>query len=179
MQKDTRTYFETEIAILYDDIIRSLMHLGCEASIAEDMAQETMKKAWENIQHLMDIDYATNWLYTVARNNFYSYARLAFHKYEYTEADFSLSDYECSKIEHDIANFIAKQESYDILENSLDLLEPKYSDLIRMRYFGELSYHEISEQLALNENTARSTVSRGLSKLKKILIKQGYMKEVD
>ena len=179
MHRNSNDYFHKEIAPYYTAIYRYLLRLGCEENLAEDMSQEVMEAAWKNIDHLMEIDYDKSWLFTVAKNKYYSYARLVFHKYEYTDADFLLSDYECSKIQEDISNFIIAQESTEIIEKALDLIDDKYSDLIRMRYFGELTHHEISEKLLLNENTVRSTVSRGLKILKEVLTKLGYMKEED
>lgn len=177
MRKNSKDYFNTEIAPLYNAIFLNLLHLGCEETLAEDISQDVMEKAWKNIDFLMDIDYTTEWLFAVARNSYFSYARLVFHKYEYNDADFALSDYECSKIEQDISDFIVQQESMEIIEKSLNLIDCKYSDLIRLRYFGELSNREISEKLLINENTVRSTISRGLKKLKEILIKLEYMEE--
>jgi len=170
-------YFNKEIAPYYPAVYRYLLKLGCEEDLANDMAQETMKAAWEHIDELMILDHKIYWLLTVAKNKYFSYARLVFHKYEYLDEDFVLADYENSKILKDISNIFVRQESHEILEKALSLMDNKYSDLIRMRYFGDYTYHEISEQLGINENTIRSAIMRGHHKLAKILTDLGYIKE--
>lgn len=176
-RKKQDNYFTEKIAPYYDDIYRYLLHLGCEINLAEDITQETMKAAWENIDDLMDADYARFWMLRVSKNKYISYARLVFHKYEYTDEDFILSDYENSKIINDISDLIIAQESKELIDKALSQMDSKYSDMIRMRYFGEMTYREMSEKLRINENTIRSTVMRGTHRLEKILTDLGYNKE--
>lgn len=169
--------FEQDIIPLYEDLYRYLLKLGCEPIIAEDMIQEVMQKAWENIRQLEPIEYKRQWLFTVARNQYYSYTRLVFHKYEYSDGDVNMLDYECSSIEEDVAAILVRQESMEVVETALRQLPDKYAALIRMRYFGELSHQEIAEELSIKPGTVRSMISRGLTKLKPILIAKGIQKE--
>lgn len=176
-RKKQENYFIEKIVPYYDDIFRSLRHLGCEENIAQDMAQETMKAAWENIDKLMDIDYAVYWIFNVAKNKYISYQRLVFHKYELYDEGLALANLENSKVVKDISAFVIAQESHAIMEKALSQLDKKCSDLIRLKYFGDYTYREIAEMLELNENTVRSTVMRGIHKLDKILNDLGYKKE--
>ena len=175
--KKQHDYFTREIASQYSNICGYLCKLGCSNILAEDMAQETLKTAWEHIDELMDIDYAVYWILKVAKNKYYDDARLVFHKYEYYGEDFYLSDHENALILKDITNIILAHESHEIIEQALSQLDSKYSDLIRMRYFGDYTYREMSEMLSINENTIRSAVMRGQHKLAKILTDLGYIKE--
>ena len=176
-RKKQDDYFTQEIAPYYTKIYQYLIHLGCEENTAYDMAQETMKSAWENIDKLMDIDYAVYWIFHVAKNKYIDEQRLAFHKYELCSASINGSDRENSKVIKDITDFITKQESYAILDKALSQLDKQYSSLIRMKYFGGLTSREISEKLGINENTIRSTIMRGIHKLHDILNDLGYIKE--
>ncbi len=176
-RKKQEDYFTQEIIPYYNRIYRYLLHMGCEEHIAHDMAQETMKAAWENIDKLMDVDYAVYWIFDVVKNKYISYKRLAFHKYEFYGADFNVSDHENSKVLTDISSFITAQESHEIMDSALAKLDRKSSDLIRMKYFGDITYREMSEKLGINENTIRSTVMRGVHKLHGILTDMGYIKE--
>lgn len=176
-RKRQNDYFTKEIAPYYDNIYRYLLHMGCEENTARDMTQETMKAAWENIDKLMDIDYAVYWIFDVAKNKYISYQRLVFHKYEFYGADFNITDYEDRKVLKDISSFVTAQESHEIMDIALSHLDKKSADLIRMKYFGDITYREMSEKLGINENTIRSTVIRGVHKLHGILIGLGYIKE--
>lgn len=176
-RKKQEDYFVREIAPYYNNIYQYLLRLGCEEHIAEDMAQETMEAAWKNIDKLMDIDYAPYWILDVAKNKYYSYLRLVFHKYELSDEQFDLSDLERSKVLKDISVLIVAQESHEIVDKALSQLGSKYSDLIRMKYFGGYTYREMSEKLGINESTIRSAVMRGIHKLDKILKDLGYTEE--
>ncbi len=176
-RKKAEIFFNKKIEPQYPVIYRHLINLGCEEEVALDLAQETMKTAWENIYDLIDMTYPVNWLYTVAQNKYYSYARLLFHKYEYASTDYIISEAEDEQNTKDIADFIASHESIELVDKALSLLDSKYSDLLRMRYFGDYTYHEMSEILGLNESTIRSAVRRGKHKMAKILTDLGYEEE--
>lgn len=167
--KRYKKIFEKKILPFYEELYRFLLTLGCDSITAEDIIQEVMEKAWNQIDKLSQIDYHKNWLFAVTKNQYYSYMRLAFHQYEYTSEDFLLSDTECNQIEKDIVEILILQESSNAIEDALHKLPEKYSSIIRMRYFAELSYQEISEKLAIKPSTARSILSRGLKKLKILL----------
>ena len=50
--------------------------------------------------------------------------------------------------------------------NLLNEMEPKYKEIIVMRYFQDLKIDEIAEILDLNLNTVKSRLYKGLKKLK-------------
>lgn len=169
--------FQKTIVPLYEITYRYLLRLGCNNILAEDIVQETMKSAWENYEFLDSINYHENWLKTVARNKYYSYQRLAFNKYEYCDSEIELTSDECNRIEQDVCELLTKLESYEELELALSMIDEKYSNLIRMRFFGELTYNEISQNTGLNINTVRSAVSRSLIRLNTILNDMNKSKE--
>ena len=168
-KKLIRDLFTQQIVSFYEDIFRYLLHLGADETLAEDMAQEVMVKAWENKEKLLNVEYQKPWLLRVSYNNYISYRRLAQHKYLYSLSDFDLPEWECKHAEQDILTILANDEFCQIMQLALDRLDKKYSEPIRLRYFGELSYKEIAEILQINQNTMRSIISRGLQKLKPIL----------
>lgn len=170
-------YFNNEIAPHYHEIHRHLIKLGCEEYLALDMAQETMATAWKHIYEVMDMDYPVSWLYTVAQNNYFSYARRLFLNYEYPDTDFIYSDIELCEYEYDIADLIIANESSEIVEKAFSMIDVKYSHLLRMRIFGEYTYEEMSEILGMNSSTIRSAVRRGKLKMAEILNESGYFKE--
>jgi RNA polymerase sigma-70 factor (ECF subfamily) len=55
-----------------------------------------------------------------------------------------------------------------LLRESLDLLGDPCREIIELRYFGDLSYEEISDALELNPKTVSSRLSKCLQQLEKI-----------
>jgi RNA polymerase sigma-70 factor (ECF subfamily) len=63
---------------------------------------------------------------------------------------------------------LLKAEKGALLLTALEQLEDPCREVIELRYFGELSYEEISKALDLNEKTVSSRLSKCLDKLEEI-----------
>ncbi|HWX19996.1 MAG TPA: sigma-70 family RNA polymerase sigma factor [Candidatus Binatia bacterium] len=59
-------------------------------------------------------------------------------------------------------------EQMALVRQALDQLEPPCREIIELRYFGELSYEEISRSLQLNPKTVSSRLSKCLDRLEEI-----------
>lgn len=127
----------------------------------DDVIQETIINAFENIKNLRDEKNFKSWLITILIN-------------------------ECKKIlrknkklvlvhEFKSKGFEAQYENIDIIE-AIDELDNKSKEIVILYYFEGLKQEEISEKLNLNSNTVRTKLSRARKKLYKIL-GEGYMYE--
>ncbi len=56
-------------------LYRYLLYLGCDATLAEDLVQETFLAAWEKRWEDRGPSATAAWLRTIARNRFYSHVR--------------------------------------------------------------------------------------------------------
>ena len=65
-----------------------------------------------------------------------------------------------------------KKQQTEQLKEIIDKLPPRYKTLIVLRYFDELSYEEISEQLDLPLGTVKAQLFRGRDLLSNILGKR-------
>lgn len=63
---------------------------------------------------------------------------------------------------------LARQEDASLVVAALHQLGDPCREIIELRYFGELSYEEISKALDLNEKTVSSRLSKCLDKLEEI-----------
>ncbi len=63
---------------------------------------------------------------------------------------------------------LLKAENAELVGHALNQLEQPCREVIEMRYFGDLSYEEISRELDLNEKTVSSRLSKCLDRLEKI-----------
>lgn len=67
---------------------------------------------------------------------------------------------------------LEKRERHELLRHAIRQLSPLQQQLLTMRYFGKLSFAEISEITGINKNTCLGTVRRALIKLRTYLIPQ-------
>ena len=62
-----------------------------------------------------------------------------------------------------------KKQRIAILRQIVDQLKPKYRDLVKLRYFKELSYEEIAETLEVPLGTVKAQLHRSREQLFKIM----------
>ena len=62
-----------------------------------------------------------------------------------------------------------KTQRIAILRRIVDQLKPKYRDLVKLRYFKELSYQEIAEYLEIPIGTVKAQLNRSREQLFKIM----------
>lgn len=60
-------------------------------------------------------------------------------------------------------------EDYRFIANNVDSLLPKYREVVKLRYWGQMSYGEIASALNIKEGTAKVRHHRAIEKLKENL----------
>lgn len=131
---------------------------------AEDLTMVAFSKAFHNLaNYSADFAFST-WLFRIATNNCIDFIRKK--KLLTTSIDHSQSD------DNDAAPIAVKdramtpEESIIKDQRALKIreviqqLSPKYRQLIELRYFDELSYEEIAEQLDLPLGTVKAQLFR-------------------
>jgi len=154
-------------------LLRYISRLGCkDTSAARDLLQEIFIKTFV---HLNDYDHSlqfSSWIYRIAHNETISYFRkersrpgiLAraedFFLFEAIADDALLSD--------------QKERRHTVLEikAAVDRLEPKYREIIVLKFFEEKSYEEISDILQIPQGTVATLISRAKKKIKIYLEKR-------
>jgi RNA polymerase sigma-70 factor, ECF subfamily len=63
---------------------------------------------------------------------------------------------------------LMRAEQVALMQEALDELDPRCREIIELRYFGDLSYDEISRSLRLNPKTVSSRLSKCLDRLEDI-----------
>ncbi|WP_295773236.1 sigma-70 family RNA polymerase sigma factor [uncultured Mucilaginibacter sp.] len=130
---------------------------------AMDITVETFAKAFEKLDKYQP-DYAfSTWLFRVATNNCIDFLR---KKKLNTVSINNMMDEEDDRplqIKADTLNpeetSIKKQQSNEI-KMLIESLPPRYRNLLTLRYFDELSYEEIAQQLDLPLGTVKAQLFR-------------------
>ena len=171
-----------ELMKLYRDPIYFMLYEKVnDQELAKDLTIEALGKAFSKL-HLYTPDYAfSTWLYTVARNHCIDYLRK--HKLPTISIQKMMSNEEGKRSNFDIISKdldpeqkMEKKQRIAILRQIIERLKPKYRDLVKLRYFKELSYEEIAEIKEVPLGTVKAQLHRSREQLFKILsgIKDEY-----
>lgn len=157
-----------------DSIYFMLLKMTNNSDDADDLTIEAFGKAFKKL-HQYTPDYAfSTWLFKIASNNCIDFIR---KKKKYTlSIDKTFENQEGSEMAQNIPagildpeeNFIKKQK-VKLMREIVDKLKPRYKALIEMRYFKELSYEEIAEELQLPLGTVKAQLFRAREFLYNIL----------
>jgi RNA polymerase sigma factor (sigma-70 family) len=147
-----------------DSIYFMILKMVNNKEDAMDLTVETFAKAFEKLDKYQP-DYAfSTWLFRVATNNSIDFIR---KKKLHTTSIHGMTDEDGDEqplqIKADVLNpeetSIKKQQTEE-LKLLIQSLPPRYRNLITLRYFDELSYEEIAQQLDLPLGTVKAQLFR-------------------
>jgi RNA polymerase sigma-70 factor (ECF subfamily) len=134
---------------------------------AEDITIETFSKAFDKINSY-NPEYAFNtWLIAIAKNVHIDMLRKKKTSLfvDIDDENESRQAYNMPDTSPTVEDTIIKEQNLNELLQHIRSLKPHYQEVIQLRYFQELSYQEISEQL----NEPLSNVKVKLLRAKKLL----------
>lgn len=122
---------------------------------AEELAQETYLKAYENIGTLKNKATAKEWLFRIARNTCLDHA-----KRERWRKFMRLTEEKEPVLEKNPESQLLWAEQLELLKKSIKELPVKQKEVFILREYGLLSYHEIAQTLGIKEGTVMSRLKR-------------------
>ena len=157
------TGFEKIYREHFGTVYKYLLHLCRNASLADELAQETFFRAMRSLDKFDGRCQVDVWLCQIAKNAFYSYYR----KHKNTEnvlpeIDSGLS-VEGAVLDH--------EQAMAIYEKLHDLNEP-YMEVFMLRLFGGLEYAQIAKLFQKTEGWARVIYHRAKMTLTKSIEKE-------
>ena len=155
-----------------DAIYYMLLKMVNNASDAEDLTIEAFGKAFKNIQQYAPNYAFSTWLFKIATNNCIDFIR----KKKASHVSLDHNDDEHEKASMDIQapvmdpeETMINEQKIKLMRSIVDKLKPRYRKLIELRYFKELSYEEIAEELELPIGTVKAQLFRARELLYNIL----------
>jgi len=132
---------------------------------AEDLTIEAFAKAFRNL-HRFKKDYTfSTWLFRIATNNAIDFIRKK--KLDTLSIDSSYKDDDGETISIDVQDDnlnpqeeTIKKQKIGLIRDFVTKLPPKYQRLVRLRYFDELSYEEIAQELDAPLGTVKAQLHR-------------------
>ena len=157
-----------------DSIYFMLLKMVNNRDDAEDLTIEAFGKAFKNL-HQYTPEYAfSTWLFKIATNNCIDFIRRK--KKNTISIDKSFENEEGDEISFDLKSEfldpeekLIKKEKIVLMHEIVEKLKPRYKELVELRYFKELSYEEIAEELQLPLGTVKAQLFRAREFLYQIL----------
>ncbi|AGA78299.1 RNA polymerase sigma factor [Echinicola vietnamensis] len=152
-----------------------------DADDAEDLTMEAFAKAFRNL-HKFKKDYTfSTWLFRIATNNTIDFIRKK--KLKTMSLNNTLTDDGGNSVNIDVEDddnnpqdeFI-KSQRIEMVRIFVDKLPAKYRKLVKLRYFDELSYDEIAQELDKPLGTVKAQLHRSRELLYEIA--QGKQKYI-
>ncbi|MFM7629911.1 MAG: sigma-70 family RNA polymerase sigma factor [Algoriphagus sp.] len=136
-----------------------------DADDAEDLTMEAFAKAFRNLERFKKDYTFSTWLFRIATNNTIDFIRKK--KLRTLSLNTSLSDDNGNPVSIDVEDrednpqdeFI-KSQRMEMVRMFVDKLPAKYRRLVQLRYFDELSYEEIAQELDKPLGTVKAQLHR-------------------
>lgn len=136
-----------------------------DADDAEDLTMEAFAKAFRNLERFKKDYTFSTWLFRIATNNTIDFIRKK--KLKTMSLNNTLSDDSGNSVNIDVEDddsnpqdeFI-KSQRIEMVRIFVDKLPAKYRKLVQLRYFDELSYEEIAQELDKPLGTVKAQLHR-------------------
>lgn len=136
-----------------------------DRQLTDDLAQDTFVKAYANITRFHGLSNFSTWLYRIAYNVFYDYAR----SHRQTE-DMDKAATAPATGAHGNADCALRMD----MRNALATLKPEERTCITLQLIEGQTIERIAEIMRMPAGTVKSHLSRGKEKLTKYLRNNGY-----
>lgn len=165
------TAFSTLMDFYYDAIYFTLLKMVNNYRDAEDLTAEVFGKVYKSLEQYSSEYAFSTWLFSIATNHTVDYLRKSKRTIvPYVENDDNTAEttYIIQDDRPGPEENLIKQQEYNKLNVLIDQLKPFWQELIRLRYYNELSYEEISDKLNLPMGTVKSQLYRAKDSLAKL-----------
>ena len=160
-QNGDRNAFSELVRIHARGVFNVVYHMCGDALIAEDAAQETFIRAWQNLSSYRPQTPLRNWLYRIAFNAGLDMLRKEKHILPNDIDDLSLTDGQPG-----LESQVSQQERTAMVQRAILSLPDASRAVLVLREYEEMSYQEISATLDIPVGTVMSRLSYARNLLK-------------
>lgn len=146
----------------YGDRIYRFVYFRCgqHRENAEDIAADVFVKAWEKLHTFKKGNFQA-WLYMIAKNTLVDF-------YRSTKMQVPLSE-DVVDNKPSIVDMVSMSLETQRVKEAMKELTPEQQEVLALRFIEDLSYKEIAEIVAKQEDAVRALSSRGIKELRKII----------
>jgi RNA polymerase sigma factor (sigma-70 family) len=164
---------ERVFTLLFDryrsPIFQFIGHRTHNGSDAQDLTMETFGKVFLKLGTYNPSFAFSTWVYKIASNNCVDFARRRRPAHKY------LADYDASALSNlsdgllNPEEEVIRKERIAMVSTILQRLTPRFRKMIELRFYEEMSYEEISEQLQVPIGTVKAQLFRAKEMMRHLL----------
>ena len=158
IQKQQR--YEALVQVYHKELYRFAYWLCKDASIAEDVVQETFLRAWRSLDSLQDEKAAKSWLFTILRRE---------NARRFERKQFDYSDVEQETLVDTTTSSLEDTLELSVLQRNIMQLAAEYREPLLLQVIGGCTGEEIAQITGLNKNTVMTRLYRARNQLKEQL----------
>ncbi len=163
--------FEDIYYLYFREVFLYIRSLSGDENIAEEVTQEAFFKALKSIDSFDGSKDIRAWLFTIAKNTYFSYYKKNKRNIVYDSLDY-IPDTGVTITEH-----LSNKEDAFIIHQFLLPMEEPYKEVFSLRVFGELPFEKIGKLFGKSAGWARVTYHR--ARMKVIEYMEGMNNERD
>jgi len=153
-------------AILFDNFAPKLKTYyrkgGLEATIAEDLVQETMLAVWRHAAKFSPaISSPSTWIFTIARNTLIDHVR----RRKVRQGDLTDPSLQPPPIDR-ADDLVEAQQRYTALKAQLGKLPREQADILKMAFFEHKAHREIAAETGIPLGTVKSRIRLAMQRLR-------------
>ncbi len=148
-----------------DSIYFTMLKMVKNTDDADDLTIEAFGKAFNRLEQYSPSFAFSTWLFKIASNNSIDFIRKK--RIQVTSMDSGISNSDGESIQIDARSpslnpeeTIIQGQRIDHMRLLVSKLKPKYRELVEKRYFDEMSYEEIAEDMDLPLGTVKAQLFR-------------------
>ena len=159
----------SKFGLLYDkyvnQIYRYVMRRVNDTEVAEDLVSQTFFDALSHLSSYQFKGYPFSaWLYKIAHNNV-----LKWYRVNNRVQKVDLEEIAEIRSDEDIVEGLNVQSEAEVVKEALLKLDPEDRELVRLKYFEEVSNIEIAEIMGISANNVGVKLYRALKELKQLM----------
>jgi RNA polymerase sigma-70 factor (ECF subfamily) len=151
--------FEEIYREYYQDVYLYIRSITRDENIAEEITQEAFFKALKSIESFNGNKDIRAWLFTIARNTYFSY-----YKKKKWHVDSEVTDESSTGVT--VLDYLMSEEEAFIVHQFLHNMEEPYKEVFSLRTFGELPFDKIGKLFGKSAGWARVTFYRAKNKIR-------------
>ena len=167
--QDLDIVFEQIYSTYYRRVYAFLYKLCHDTRTAEDLTQDTFYQAYCSFGRYNGECEMFTWLASIAKNVFFKHLRK--HKNEVVPIDLYVTEPE-APLTDEPGYRLSKQVEAAELQAAIAAMPKKYSEVLILRIYGELSYEEIAAKLGISSGSAKVIFHRAKKIIKEILLNE-------
>lgn len=159
--QDRYSDFDTQADMYYSHVHQCCRSMGLKDHEIEDIAGNALAKAYGGLSSYLGQANLKTWLWTITRNEVYSYYRKQRTSAKASKTDFCLRETPPTPCDICIQNELSHQ-----LHTAISQLPQAWAEIVRMYYWQHQPTRTIAQQLNCSDQLVRTTLFRARKQLK-------------